>query len=99
MEYIIIISIILGLSVLLNVLLLIVVRGMWISTDHPEEMQVQKLTGREIEKLRRTLLTVGMSAVNFVDFANLIHTINSIQIGDYEDKDPFVPQEDPYEDI
>jgi hypothetical protein len=60
--------------------------------------KVRKITGREIEEIRRVLVTHGMNGLLRSNILDLIYTIRAIQLGDYEDMDPYVPA-DPYDGL
>ena len=56
------------------------------------------LTGREIEQIRIKAITVGMNSITKHEVMNVIHTVRAIQLGTYEDKDPYIPA-DIYADV
>lgn len=58
----------------------------------------RKLTGVQIEEIRRKLSVAGLAGIELREVLDLIYIIRAIQIGDYSDNDPFVPH-DPYEGI
>lgn len=83
-----------GISV--AVLLGIMLRGaIRMHGDDLASYKVTQLSGREIEVLRRQAINTGMSSIRLHDVLDLITTLNMIQLGNYEDKDPYVPA-DPY---
>lgn len=80
-------------------LLAIMLRGaIRMHSDDLKNYKVCHLTGREIEIMRRQVLQSGVSSISLQDVMSLITTLNMIQLGNYEDKDPFSPA-DPYEGL
>jgi hypothetical protein len=63
-----------------------------------DDYKVRKVTGREIEEIRRVLVTHGMNGLLRSNVMDLVYTIRAIQLGDYEDLDPYVP-DDPYDGV
>jgi hypothetical protein len=57
------------------------------------------LTGVKIEEIRRRLIHGGMNDIIGKDVLDLIYTIRTIQLGVFEDKNPYVPPGDPYDGI
>jgi hypothetical protein len=88
-------------TVLLTIIavLIIVLRG-YIKEEKEEfeNYKVRKITGREIEEIRRVLVTHGTNGLLRSNIMDLVYTIRAIQIGDYEDMDPYVP-DDPYDGL
>lgn len=80
-------------------ILAMIVRGA-LNADRQErnKMNIRRMTGREIETMRRRLVAVGNPALNLSDTFSLILTIREIQLGTYTDDDPWIPA-DPYEDV
>ena len=83
---------------LLSVVLAFILRGMLISAEEDSSVVATDLSGREVEKIKRRLTTVGVRDISYGDIANLVKTINSIQLGTYEDTDVYIPA-DSYDDI
>jgi len=63
-----------------------------------DNYKVRKITGREIEEIRRVLVTHGLNGLLRSNVMDLVYTIRAIQLGDYEDMDPYVP-DDPYDGL
>jgi len=88
-----------GILVVIVALGIIVIRGMLASRDSMiDSYKRRDLTGREREDIRRRLLASGTSAIHPHEILDLIYTFRSVELGQYEDKDPYVPA-DPYDDI
>lgn len=86
-------------STSIAVLLGLMLRGaIRMHSDDLANYKVRHLTGREIEIMRRKVLQSGISSVSLQDVMGLITTLNMIQLGNYEDTDPFSPA-DPYEGL
>ena len=91
-----------GLSIgffIIIITMAIMLRGyMKQEVEEDESYRVRKISGREIEEIRRVLMHYGMNGLLKSNVLDLIYTIRAIQIGDYEDMDPYVP-DDPYDGI
>lgn len=89
----------LGISMAANMLLITVLRGaLRVDQEDRDQIEIKPLTGRDIEVIRRKLVNVGLGGVSLNEVLNLVKTIRDIQLGVYEDKDPYLPA-DPYGDI
>ena len=82
---------------------IILVRGALMSNrDSLAGYKRSDLSGRSREEIRRRLLAGGMNAVSPIDVMNLIYTFRSIELGTYNDDDPYIPSSevgDPYLDL
>jgi hypothetical protein len=77
----------------------IIIKGYLFQTsDFNKLYKRRKLTGTQIEEIRRKLEIAGLSGVQRREVLDLIYVLRAIQIGDYSDKDPYVPS-NPYEGI
>lgn len=84
---------------LVAIVLGIMLRGaIRMHNDDLASHKIAQLSGREIEIIRRKAISSGMSSITLHDVLNLVTTLNTIQLGNYEDKDPYVPA-DPYEGL
>jgi hypothetical protein len=89
-----------GVLGLLVALAIIVIKGMLASNSATfDDYKRHSLTGVEREDMRRRLLAQGLNGVHPHEVMDLIYTFRSIELGQYKDEDPYIPQEDPYEDI
>jgi hypothetical protein len=75
----------------------IIIRGA-ISRESIKDEQYGTLTGRQIEAIRLKLISVGVNAVTKFEVMNVIHTVRAIQLGTYDDIDPYIPA-DIYSDV
>lgn len=93
----IILSSLLFISIAANVFLFFVFRG---ATKEDEETietyKRQKLSGVDVETIRRTILAYGRKGISVHDVMDLIYTIRSIQLGQYTDTNPYMPA-NPYD--
>lgn len=94
---------ILGLSFVCCILIIVVIalcfmlRGATLSkSEDIESYVITRLTGVDIEKIRRDIINVGMNALTTHDVLNLIYVVRSIQLGTYTDENPYVSQH-PYD--
>jgi hypothetical protein len=86
-------------SIFINVMLAITVAGaIKKNRDATAGYLRKKLTGIEIEELRRLVMTTGLADISESNVLDLIYVIRAIQLGDYEDKEPYVP-DNPYDGI
>ena len=89
-------TVIFGLSLAATIL---VIRGMLKTEKSNIENYKRKiLSGVETEEIRRRVIEYGMSKITINDVLNLIYTKRAIEVGAYEDIDPYVPA-DPYDGI
>lgn len=87
------------LSLILNFAMFVVLRGaLRVDQEERDQIEIKPLTGRDIEVIRRKLVNVGLGGVSLNEVLNLVKTIRDIQLGLYEDKDPYLPA-DPFGDI
>lgn len=77
----------------------IIIRGM-MKTQQSLVLDYKRhnLTGREREEIRRRLLAQGTTAVHAHEILDLIYSFRAVELGQYKDDDPYVP-EDPYDDV
>ncbi len=81
------------------VVLLIIIRGMInFRQEEIDGAKITSLTGREIEAIRRKIIHSGRQDLSYSGALSLVKTLQDIQLGAYEDTDPYVPA-DPYEGI
>ena len=83
--------------VVATIVLSIILRGA-LRFEDDFEGEISPLTGREIEVIRRKLVSVGVRGITTNEAFSLVKTLRDIQLGMYVDSDPWVPA-DPYEDI
>lgn len=60
--------------------------------------EIKDLSGKEIEFIRRKLVSIGIQSVSKNEVFSLIKTIRDTNLGTWMDNDPYFPA-DPYEDI
>ena len=85
-------------SVLVNVYVIIVLRGALQTSIIDPDFEPHAVTGREREEIRRKLVNVGPRAVSSDDVLNLLYTFRQVELGSYKDDDVYVP-DDPYTDV
>lgn len=89
-----------GVLVVVIVFMFIILRGMIATVGGTFDNYKRKnLTGREREDIRRRLIAQGMGAVHPHEVMDLIYSWRALELGQYTDEDPYVPQDDPYDDI
>ena len=87
--------------VLLSVIsiLSIMLRGsIRITADITNDYKITLLPGTMVEEIRILLINYGFNAITPQNVLDLIYTIRAIQLGHYEDTDPFIPA-DPYDGL
>ena len=93
--------VLLGLLILfigISVFLSIMVFGAIRPSENLLSYKRKKLTGVQIEEIKRKLLSTNQMLITKTEILDLIYTIKALQLGDYIDKDPYMP-DDPYDGI
>lgn len=86
-------------SIILNIAAGILIRGMTFHRqDELGKIEPRAMTGYEIEGIRRQLIHTGRQDLTLGAALSLIKTLQDIQLGTYEDTNPFVPA-DIYEEF
>lgn len=81
----------------LNVFQFFVIRG-FLRNDRTNTGKHVPLSGKEIEEIRQKLSSLGIQTVTADDIYNLIRTIWELNLGVYQDTDPYLPF-DPYDNV
>jgi hypothetical protein len=100
MDPLLIISLILNIIAIPTIIFMaFIIRGALTNNqDMLEDYHRKDLSGTQREEIRRRLIVGGKGAVGAHEILDLIYTFRSVELGQYNDEDPYVPS-DPYDDI